>query len=175
MRMISTILCIGILAGCAREQKAGPTPQQVSDLRAAEAKVRPFTPGMSRDLTAQHLALRFRVSDGALLLEPGAGQVRNGTMPYHPGGGDYQVAYLNGAGRRIGGYRMEDPRWVRSCDTSVGGGVVRKPAAGTVVEILVPRDSTIATLELGVADSLARVDVREAVLRASPGMRPPKR
>lgn len=70
--------------------------------------------------------------------------------------GSVLVIYRNGKGKEIGRYATEDPLLIRSCDLDdPRGGVVRLLKRGTV-EVLLPFDRAISSLEIGRAEGRMR-------------------
>jgi hypothetical protein len=154
MRLTGSLIlamAVGVLAtGCAH--RAGSTWGEISRIREAERAIKPFTPTAFHDSTQRHLAFAFRIVGDSLQLVPGPISLRPGRMPYHPGRvGGFLVTFWDSAGRRLGGYGMEDPRTVRSCDPTKGGpgGVILR--SGGLVDILAPADRNLAALSVSSA------------------------
>ncbi|NIP23807.1 MAG: hypothetical protein GWN67_01280 [Phycisphaerae bacterium] len=142
--VIVTVLVVS--SGCAtvmRDQKFA------SNRKKVEKNTPPFDPAYFRQADRKHLAIFFEVKDGRLVLSDRPAQVRPARMPYRsPTTGDVVVVYRDAGGKQIGRYAISDPVVARSCDVDKGRkGAVARLQKGTV-EILVPYDPEISTVEI---------------------------
>ncbi len=142
---LAVILVLQVV-GCADRNRAR---QEIERIRQAEQTIRPFTPDALHDSTQQHFAVAFRIVADSLEFLPDSVTVRPGRMPYRPSGaGDFTVTAFDSTGTKVVGYTMEDPRIVRSCDFPSGGQAETKLLSSGRVELLVPADPAIRSLEV---------------------------
>lgn len=132
------VIASGVIAiGCGDRETAG--------IREAEKSVPPFTVGALHDTLHQHIALTFAIQGDSLAFLPDSSSLRPGKLPFHPDTtGSFAVTYFTSRGAKRGGYATDDPRMIRSCSDGGKGGL--EILTSGLVEILVPADTTIATL-----------------------------
>jgi hypothetical protein len=120
----------------------------------AQKATPPFSPIYYKDLEQTHVAIQLEVADGRLRLAARPADRRPGKMPYHPStAGSVLVVYKDAEGKELGRYWSQDPMLARTCDAERGRERGLKPLPdGTVIELLLPDDPRIRSLEIGRRD-----------------------
>jgi len=122
-----------------------------------ETKTPAFNPEYFKDKNRQHIAVFFDIVNKKLQISSQPVQVRPGKMPYRPkAGGAVTVVYKDSEGKELGRYSTADPMLARSCDLEAGKGKHEKLIEKGAIEILLPYDTRIATLEITGADKKPR-------------------
>lgn len=168
--LLFIVIVLVLLSGCAtvmRDQKFA------SNRKKVEKNTPPFDPAYFKQADRKHLAIFFDIKDGRLVLSDRPAQVRPARMPYRsPTAGNVDVVYRDAGGKQIGRYAIYDPVVARSCDVDEGRkGAIKRLQKGTV-EILVPYDPKISTVEI--APKGGKFTSFEVSARIKAGLRLPK-
>lgn len=167
-RLASLLLMVRMIGGCATVAET----KRFVDRDRAEANTDPFRPApaaVAPRRNEMHLAVFFDATDGQLALAARPAELRPGRLPYRRrSAGPFEVSYRNAQGRIIGSYRRDDPATVRVCDTAQGAPLGAVPIATGVVEVLVPADFSIATLQFTrLGEKPQTVPVADLIRRAA--------
>jgi hypothetical protein len=140
------LVAVVFAGGCATT--GGPSKLQRE--QQSVAKHTPaFDPSYFKEPQRKHLAVFFDVREGELAPSKRAAQVRPGRMPHRSEtAGNVIVVYRGVDGKELGRYAVEDPALARSCDFDRSRTGAVKPIPKGTVEILLPYDPRIGTVEI---------------------------
>jgi len=136
------------LAGCTSEIDEY---QQYRKQQQVEGATPAFNPAHFKEAERRHVAVFFEIVGGNLQLAARPAQLRPGNLPYRSQtAGDVVVVYRDNAGKELGRYATLDPILARSCDSEKRRVGELKPLPdGLVVEVLLPYDPHIQTVDIG--------------------------
>lgn len=147
VKVFLMIIATAILWGCAAsraEYKSHRLRQK------AERNTPPFTPAYFKQKERRHMAVFFDIVDGTLTPSRRTAEIRPGRMPYRSATtGNVLVIYKAADGKELGRYAIEDPVLARSCDFDSGKTGELKPIERGTIEILLPYNPAITTVEIG--------------------------
>ncbi|MEZ0608541.1 hypothetical protein ACAW74_08500 [Fibrella sp. WM1] len=104
-----------------------------------------FNPAFFNDARHQHQALTVSVTNG--VYTPVRRVVRPGKLPFSQEmGAPFGISFIGTNGKRLGGYSIQMPETVRSCESQRVG--PRSPTGTFTFEVLLPNDPAIQQLEL---------------------------
>ncbi|MCJ7662842.1 MAG: hypothetical protein MUO24_01225 [Desulfobacterales bacterium] len=149
--LIIVIASIVIVGGCTL---VGGDEYKLYNSRDKEEKnTASFNAAYFKDKERRHMAVFFDIVDGVLTPSSRPAEVRPGRMPHRSKtAGNVIIVYKGQDGKELGRYAIEDPILVRSCDFDKGKVGELKPINKGMVEILLPYNLMITTVEIERAD-----------------------
>ena len=122
------------------------------DRERAEKNTPPFNPEYFKEKEKKHIAVFLEIFQDTLTPSSRSAEIRPGNLPFRSKSmGPVTIIYKGANGQEIGRYAIEDPLIIRSSDIKD-----TKPIRRSTIEILLPLNLTIRTIEIGSVEGLLR-------------------